>query len=217
LGPQEVFEYVDVWRKLHAITLTPEPDRIIWRWTSNGVYSASSCYKALFHGSTSSPCWRLLWKNWAPMNNKIFLWLASLDRCWTAERRARHGLTQDTACILYSQETESIDHLLSGCVFSRITWHEIMSWCRLTTPPMDSDTVFFTWWSKVVDESPCCLRKGLNSIVALTAWSIWKHRNAAIFENRRPSTEDLILSIKDDARLWAKAGARGLAAIIPVT
>ena len=82
---------------------------------------------------------------------------------------------------------------------------------------MDGDTTFFTWWSKAVDESSGCLRKGLNSIMALSAWSIWKHRNAVIFENRCPSTEDLIRSIKDDARLWAKAGARGLAAIIPVT
>lgn len=82
---------------------------------------------------------------------------------------------------------------------------------------MDSATSFFAWWSIAVETSPSCLRKGLNSIVALTAWAIWKHRNAAVFDGLRPSTDDLVLSIKDDARLWAKAGAKGLATILPVT
>ncbi|XP_020181305.1 uncharacterized protein [Aegilops tauschii subsp. strangulata] len=37
LGPQEVIEYVGLWHKLHGATLTFKPERIIWRWTSNGV------------------------------------------------------------------------------------------------------------------------------------------------------------------------------------
>ena len=82
---------------------------------------------------------------------------------------------------------------------------------------MDSATVYFAWWSMVVEDSPSCLQKGLNSIVGLTAWAIWKHRDAVIFEGRHPSTDDLVLSVKDDARLWANAGAKGLAVIIPVT
>lgn len=82
---------------------------------------------------------------------------------------------------------------------------------------MDGRTSFFEWWSEAAETSPGCLRKGLNSIVALTAWAIWKHHNAAIFDGLRPSTADLVLSIKDDARLWAKAGAKGLASLLPVT
>ena len=82
---------------------------------------------------------------------------------------------------------------------------------------MDSATTFFAWRALAADTSPSGLRKGLNSIVALTAWAIWKHRNAVIFNGLHPSTDDLVLSIQDDARLWAKAGAKGLAAIIHVT
>uniref|UniRef100_A0A453AKM7 Reverse transcriptase zinc-binding domain-containing protein n=1 Tax=Aegilops tauschii subsp. strangulata TaxID=200361 RepID=A0A453AKM7_AEGTS len=71
-----VIEYVNLWRKLQLVALSDEPDHLSWKWTTNGVYSASSCYRALFHDSTSSPCWKLLWKSWAPLNNKVFLWLA---------------------------------------------------------------------------------------------------------------------------------------------
>lgn len=31
-----------------------------------------------------------------------------------------------------------------------------------------------------------CLHKGLNSIVALTAWAIWKHHNTTIFDGIYP-------------------------------
>ena len=82
---------------------------------------------------------------------------------------------------------------------------------------MDVATTFFAWWALASATSPSGLRKGLNSIVTLTVWAIWKHRNAVIFDGLHPSTDDLVLSIQDDARLWDKAGAKGLAAIIAVT
>lgn len=116
LGVVTMVEYVDVWRMIQRITLSNDPDQIFWRWTANGIYSASSCYLALFTGSVVAPFWRLIWKSWAPQNTKFFLWLASMDRCWTAERRARHGLPHDPLCVLCSQETETINHILAGCV-----------------------------------------------------------------------------------------------------
>uniref|UniRef100_A0A452YRW9 Reverse transcriptase zinc-binding domain-containing protein n=1 Tax=Aegilops tauschii subsp. strangulata TaxID=200361 RepID=A0A452YRW9_AEGTS len=151
------------------------------------------------------------------MNAKFFLWLVSLDRCWSAERRARHGLPHDPHCKLCDQEFETMDHLLVQCVFSRITWHEILSWCRLPVPLPDANSSFFAWWSALLAASPASPRKGLNSLVALTAWSIWKHRNAALFDDLRPSTDALVHTIKEEARLWSRAGALGLAFIIPIT
>uniref|UniRef100_A0A453P3H5 Uncharacterized protein n=1 Tax=Aegilops tauschii subsp. strangulata TaxID=200361 RepID=A0A453P3H5_AEGTS len=37
-------------------------DRLIWRWTASGTYSAQSCYLATFHGSTACYSWKLIWK-----------------------------------------------------------------------------------------------------------------------------------------------------------
>uniref|UniRef100_A0A453NMY3 Reverse transcriptase zinc-binding domain-containing protein n=2 Tax=Aegilops tauschii subsp. strangulata TaxID=200361 RepID=A0A453NMY3_AEGTS len=144
-------------------------------------------------------------------------WRSSMDRCWTAKCRTRHGLPHDPLCKLCCQELESLDHLLARCVFSRITWHEILSWCRLPIPTPSSTDAFFDWWCKTNNSSPASLRKGVNSLIVLTAWSIWKHRNAAVFDNARPSNDDLARTIKDEARLWARAGATRLASIIHVT
>ena len=35
---------------------------------------------------------KLIWKTWAPLRIKIFLWLAFRRRHWTGDRRLRHGL-----------------------------------------------------------------------------------------------------------------------------
>lgn len=135
LNPVAIVEYVELWRKIQAITLSQDTDKLSWKCTSSDVYSASSCYRALFHGSTIAPSWRLIWKNWAPTNAKIFLWLASLNRCWTADRRARHGLTHDPICKLCCQADETLDHLLTGCVLSRMAWHDDWPGTAYQLPP----------------------------------------------------------------------------------
>jgi hypothetical protein len=44
----------------------------------------------------------------------------------------------------------------------------------------------------------------------LTEWWIWKHRNAAVFDNARPSVTSLFNDIVAEAWQWADAGARGV-------
>uniref|UniRef100_A0A453T4B1 Uncharacterized protein n=1 Tax=Aegilops tauschii subsp. strangulata TaxID=200361 RepID=A0A453T4B1_AEGTS len=75
LHPCAVIEYVELWRLLQTIQLSNEPDKLSWKWTADGSYSARSAYHALFIGATTAPFWRPIWKTWAPSNAKIFLWL----------------------------------------------------------------------------------------------------------------------------------------------
>ena len=76
-------------------------------------------------------------------------------------------------------------------------------------PLPTAELCFFPWWSAAVSTSQASLLKGLNSLITLVAWSICKHLNTAVFNDLRPST-------KDEARLWARAGAIGLELVIPV-
>ena len=61
---------------------------------------------------------------------------------------------------------------------------------------------FFSWWSDAVAAAPNFLRKGFASLAIITAWAIWKQRNAIIFDNAQPSHAQLLTSIKDEARRW---------------
>ena len=62
-------------------------------------------------------------------------------------------------------------------------------------------------------------RKGVNSLIILGAWMIWKHRNACVFEGIAPSVNSIMRELKDEHSLWCLAGAKklhglGLAAVI---
>ncbi|XP_020188032.3 uncharacterized protein [Aegilops tauschii subsp. strangulata] len=101
-GPEAMLQYVDLWRRLQSVALTTEPDIIRWKWTEDGEYSAASCYDALFIGSTASEHWRIVWKTGAPLSVKFFTYLASINRCWTADRLSRRGLPHKLAYVLCS-------------------------------------------------------------------------------------------------------------------
>jgi hypothetical protein len=129
LGIHEIGQYLQLWMAIAHTTLTTEPDRLVWKWTASGSYTAKSCYLALFQGSTMSSSWKLTWKTWAPPRVKFFSWLASMDRCWTAERLARRGLQHHPRCLLCDQLLETMHHLILACPFFRQVWHRCWHAC----------------------------------------------------------------------------------------
>jgi hypothetical protein len=42
------------------------------------------------------------------------------------------------------------------------------------------------------------------------AWEIWKHRNACVFEGRRPSVPAVFQEVTFEDALWCRAGAGAL-------
>uniref|UniRef100_A0A8I6X6V4 Reverse transcriptase zinc-binding domain-containing protein n=1 Tax=Hordeum vulgare subsp. vulgare TaxID=112509 RepID=A0A8I6X6V4_HORVV len=146
VGLQEIGQYLLTWQLVTHTTLSTEPDKLVWNWTANDVYSARSCYRATFHRSMTCRSWKLIWKVWAPPKVKFFHWLANQDRCWTAERLARRGLHHHPRCLLCDQEPETIRHLLLTCPCARQAWHETLSWLRLPAPSPEHDASLQDWW-----------------------------------------------------------------------
>jgi hypothetical protein len=148
--------------------------------------------KGFFEGSVGfEPCQRI-WKCWAPPRCKFFIWLATHNRCWTADCLARRGLDHPENCPLCDQEEEMMQHLLVSCVFTRqIWWHVFspMGWQVLT--PQPHDHVFQDWWRNAEQQVDKSQRKGFNSAVILVAWWLWKHRNVCVFEGQSSCAQQL--------------------------
>ena len=53
-------------------------------------------------------------------------------------------------------------------------------------------------------------RKGLNTLITLGAWIIWRHRNDCVFNGATPRLDTVLLLAKEEAELWCLAGAKGL-------
>jgi hypothetical protein len=74
------------------IQLSDPGDTMIWRWYADGKYTPRSTYRALHLGSHTIPGCKRIWKTWAPLRVRLFLWLAMRRRIWIVDRRLRHGL-----------------------------------------------------------------------------------------------------------------------------
>ena len=58
-------------------------------------------------------------------------------------------------------------------------------------------------------------KKGLRTLILLIVWEVWKERNRRIFDHKEAATSYLLSKIKEEAGMWALAGAKRLGEIIP--
>ena len=134
-----------------------------------------------------------------------------LDSWSLAKKR---GLPHPDCCPLCDQEEETVQHLLTTCVFARQFWFSILQSLNLSQlVPRHTDNSFADWWKKSWKKLQKHLRKGFNSLVILGAWVIWKHRNACVFDGTTPNLQGALQSFKDECHLWQISGAKGLAAL----
>jgi hypothetical protein len=178
---EALLEYLQLWDILAEVeSQEGASDKHIWGLSASGIYTAKSAYDAPFEGAISFAPFERIWKSWAPPKCHFFMWLAAHNRCWTADQLARRGLPHPDRCLLCDQE-ENIHHLLIGCVFARQFWFELLQIVGLATlAPQPDDPSFDAWWDKAVLTVSGDTRKGLNSLIILGAWTIWKHRNDCV-------------------------------------
>ena len=72
----ELTDYLHLWATIDDFQLGDQPDRMVWRWTADGTYTAKSAYNIMHTGSIKMSGHRLVRKTWAPLRVKIFLWPA---------------------------------------------------------------------------------------------------------------------------------------------
>ena len=110
-----------------------------------------------------------------------------------------------------------MQHLLLECPFSRQAWHKILAWLRVPIAAPSQENSLAEWWANAKTNTPKMMRKGLASMALLVPWMIWKLRNDYIFDGAQPLMHSLLSKIKEEARVWAQAGALGLRVLLPPT
>jgi hypothetical protein len=167
-------DLLDLWDALQTIQLHPDmEDKHIFRFATDGNYSAKAAYEGFFIGSTQAEHWELIWKTWSPSKCKFFLWLADLERCWTADRLKKRGLSHPDKCPLCDQDQESIDHILVGCVCARNFWFQLLGQVNLPGfAPRLGEVNTMQWWSRTSEQLQGIAKKGLNSLITLGLWTL---------------------------------------------
>jgi hypothetical protein len=107
----------------------------------------------------------------------MFLWLAIRNRCWTADRLAKRGLSHPDKCPLCDQLDETIQHLLTTCVVARQVWFKLFAPLNLAdSVPRQNELSFADWWRVTISRVSKEHRKGVNTLIILGAWIICVER-----------------------------------------
>jgi hypothetical protein len=101
-------------------------------------------------------------------------------------------------------------------VFAREVWARLLSIVGLQHVSLNrDDEIFQEWWRVAEGRVPAVVKKGFNSLVALGAWRIWKHRNNCVFDGASPSVSRVLQEISDEVGHWCLAGVSELRALWP--
>lgn len=70
------------------------------------------------------------------------------------------------------------------------------------------------WWLALRDGHNRLKQKGVDSMVMLIVWCLWKERNARVFDNAPGrSVSDMVQHVLMEGQLWINAGAKWLGAL----
>jgi hypothetical protein len=71
-----------------------------------------------------------------------------------------------------------------------------------------------SWFRKLSGQTAASRRRGASSLSILTCWTLWRERNSRVFQGEEKNVNRLITEIKEEASLWARAGAKHLLPIV---
>jgi hypothetical protein len=66
------------------------------------------------------------------------------------------------------------------------------------------------WWQKANERATGPSKKGLDSLIILGAWTLWKHQNRCVFYGIAPNKGGIVSQDDEERKVWELAGARGI-------
>jgi hypothetical protein len=80
--------------------------------------------------------------------------------------------------------------------------------------PFPNNKRFFECWIQIIAFFPEDFKHGLNSLITLGAWMLWKHCNDCVLNGVVPNIQLVVRNILEEAQLWCIAGTQGLAQFV---
>ncbi|XP_062028650.1 uncharacterized protein LOC133744575 [Rosa rugosa] len=159
------------------------PDKLVWHYTKNGVYSVNSGYwvardlqirqsgsgaGSSYNGSKG--IWEKIWRINAPQKIRVFMWRAIHGFLPCATNLQQRRILDDPSCWFCRGPLETALHALWDCPKAKKTWKKtfLNGVCKVWQLPTFLDLVHhvYTIANETEFESFC-----------FTAWWIWRNRN----------------------------------------
>jgi hypothetical protein len=198
----EMQQFVSLWSLVMQVQRSNEPDQFTWRFTTSGVYTSSSAYRAQFHGSYAHYEWNRVWKAPVEPKCKFFSWLLLQNKLWTADWLARHGNPANTICQLCHTQQETAFHITAQCTFSTAVWTQLANWMGITStsPQLSSFNSLKQWWTAMTTTGIGDSKQRACKFI-YTVWNLWKERCRRLYDNKAMPLAQLQAVIRLDVKL----------------
>jgi hypothetical protein len=160
-----------------STVLVEGPDKVSWRFESDGRFSVKSMYARLAQGATVAH-FKDVWAAKVPLKIRIFSWQLVLDRLpSSANIQSRHGPGNGNCSLCGERETA--DHIFFTCPLAMFAWSVLRqilqcSWCPASFPQ------FFAIVSNFAGRA----RRTIWSLFLAQSWALWLIRNKLSMESK---------------------------------
>ncbi|KAE8711627.1 T27c4.14 protein isoform 3 [Hibiscus syriacus] len=155
-------------------------DFLSWSASGDGLFSVKSCRKALGKEAGGSDLWsKGVWLGLSPPRVEAFIWQLAHQKIAVKVELAKRGMSleEDILCPFCKEHEESVQHLFITCFVVWELWNKVVSlWDLSIVLPQDPPSLLNSWGSLRVNS---LIWKFIPGVVF---WSIWKARNAIVFE-----------------------------------
>lgn len=156
-------------------------DRLVWRGSSDGVFSVKSAY-GVISSSQHAPESKLfkLIHRWAdPERIRSFLWKLAHENVLINGKRMRIGISGSDECYSCHNEVESLFHLFPDCRESKQVWHLLV--VREQCREFSSCNNWKYWLVINLPNSRVIHGNQWNLLFGVALDLVWRKRNKAIF------------------------------------
>ncbi|KAE8704410.1 PHD finger family protein, putative isoform 2 [Hibiscus syriacus] len=176
---------LDQWLSLMLLidNITPNEsvdDFLGWSGKGDGLFSVKSCRMTISSRTGGHSQWKKwVWSGLTPPRVETFLWQFTHQKLAVRVELKKRGVNlEDVLCPFCHKYEESIHHLFFSCSVAEELWYRFLRfWDISSVMPQDPPSFLCSW---------SYLRECSNIwkfIPGVVLWSIWKARNAVVFEN----------------------------------
>ncbi|CAL2253031.1 unnamed protein product [Prunus armeniaca] len=171
-----------------------ESDRVVWPWSSDGLYSIKSGYHFLRsreHNDSSMGqsshmipdlVWKLIWNLKTLPKIKLFCWRVLNKAVATRLELYKKHCASSPLCPICEQAEESIEHTLFLCPWTHTVWFGSPLSYRVDSQGFTTSDV---WFQNMSRDLPRGEKERILTILSFFLWEIWKTWCKVIFEGQK--------------------------------
>jgi hypothetical protein len=201
----------DLLHFLRPVTLSSEVDSWSWRLEPGGEFTVKSAYALVSDflierrtvAQDVGSAFKSIWNCPAPSKVSGLVWMVLHERVPARDnlfRRKVIPVNGETRCVLCGDSRETVSHLFLYCRVTLQVWERVLPWLGIYFSLPQSICSLLNFVAEIPGTKQ--KKKGAIMIWCAVIWSVWRHRNRIIFDNRTVDRDSLVDDVQIASWRW---------------